>query len=68
MKCTMRIAGIVLLALFALVVGVPLLLATVGIALGAVKVVFGLAVLVIKLAVVVAIGYLLLVGFRAMLR
>jgi len=68
MKCTMRIAGIVLLALFALVVGLPLLLAAAGIALGAVKVVFGLAVLVIKLAVVVAIGYLLLVGFRAMLR
>ncbi len=68
MKNTMRIAGIVLLALFALVVGVPLLLATVGIALGAVKVVFVLAVVVIKLAVVVAIGYLLLVGFRAILR
>jgi hypothetical protein len=30
--------------------------------------VFGLVVVVIKLAVVVAIGYLLLVGFRAMLR
>ncbi len=68
MKNTMRIAGIVLLALFALVVGVPLLLAGAGIALGVVGVVFGLAVLVIKLAVVVAIGYLLLVGFRALLR
>jgi len=65
MKNTMRIAGIVLLALFALVVGAPLLLAaTMGIVLG----VFGLVVVVIKLAVVVAIGYLLLVGFRAMLR
>jgi hypothetical protein len=68
MKCTMRIVGIVLLALFALVVGLPLLLAAAGIALGVVGFVFGLAVLVIKLAVVVAIGYLLLVGFRAMLR
>lgn len=68
MKNTMRIAGIVLLALFALVVGVPLLLAAAGIALGVVGFVFSLAVLVIKLAVVVAIGYLLLVGFRAMLR
>ncbi len=65
MKNTMRIAGIVLLALFALVVGGQLVLAaTVGIVLG----LFGLAVLAIKLAVVVAIGYLLLVGFRAMLR
>jgi hypothetical protein len=68
MKDTMRIAGIVLLVLFALVVGVPLLLAAAGIALGVVGVVFGLAVLVIKLAVVVAVGYLILVGFRALLR
>ncbi len=68
MKNSMKIIGIVLLVLFALTVGVPLVLAGAGIALGLVGLVFGLAVLMIKLAVAVAIGYLILMGVRAMLR
>lgn len=63
-----RIAGIILLGLFILVVGVPLVMTAAGITLGLVGFVFGLAVGLIKLAVVVAIIYLLLVGIRAMLR
>ena len=39
-----------------------------GITLGIIKILFGIAVLVIKLAVVIAIGYLILVGIRAVLR
>ncbi|MFN2454033.1 MAG: hypothetical protein ABR577_07410 [Pyrinomonadaceae bacterium] len=68
MKNSMRIVGIVLLVMFALVVGVPLVLAAAGIALGLVGLVFGLAVLMIKLAVAVAVGYLILMGVRAVLR
>jgi hypothetical protein len=63
-----RIVGIILLGLFILVVGVPLVLAAAGITLGLVGMVFGLAVGLIKLAIVVAIVYLVLVGIRAMLR
>ncbi len=68
MKSVMRIVGIVLLVFFALIVGLPLVLAAAGIALGVVGMVFGLAVLVIKLAVVAAIAYLILAGVRAVLR
>ena len=64
-KDVLRIVGIVLLGLFVLVVGIPLVLAAAGVALGFL---FGLAVMVIKVAVVVAIGYLILVGIRALLR
>jgi hypothetical protein len=64
----LRIAGIILLGLFILVVGVPLVMAAAGITLGIVSTVFGLAVGLIKLAIVVAIIYLVLVGIRAMLR
>lgn len=60
-----RVVGIVLLCLFVLVVGVPLLLTAVGITLGFVT---GLAIGLIKLAVVLAIAYLVLVGIRALLR
>jgi len=48
-----------------LVVAVPLALKVVGITLG---ILVGLAVALIKLAVVLAIGYLILVGIRALLR
>ena len=61
----LRVVGIVLLGFFVLVVGVPLLLTAAGIALGFL---FSLAVAVIKLTVVIAIGYLILVGIRALLR
>lgn len=64
----LRIAGIILLGLFILVVGVPLVMAAAGITVGIVGMVFGLAVGLIKLAIVVAVIYLVLVGIRAMLR
>lgn len=64
----LRIAGIILLGLFILVVGVPLVMAAAGITLGIVGMVFGLAVGLIKLAIVVAVIYLVLVGIRALLR
>jgi hypothetical protein len=67
-KDVLRIVGIILLGLFVLVVGVPLILAAAGITLHLVGFVFGLAVALIKLAVVVAIVYLVLVGVRALLR
>lgn len=67
-KDTLRIAGIILLGLFVLVVGIPLVLAAAGITLSIVGFVFGLAVGLIKLAVFVAIVYLVLVGVRALLR
>jgi hypothetical protein len=67
-KSALRIIGIILLGLFVLVVGIPLVLAAAGITLHLVGFVFGLAVGLIKLAVVVAIIYLVLVGIRALLR
>jgi hypothetical protein len=67
-KDTMRVVGIVMLCLFVLVVGVPLLLAAAGITLSILGFVTALAIGVIKLAVVLAIVYLVLVGIRALLR
>ena len=61
----LRVLGIIVLGLFVLVVVVPLALKVVGITLG---ILVGLAVALIKLAVVLAIGYLILVGIRALLR
>ncbi|HUE84333.1 MAG TPA: hypothetical protein VMM84_19690 [Pyrinomonadaceae bacterium] len=63
-----RIVGVVLLGLFVLVVGVPLVLTAAGVTLGILGALFSLAVMLIKLAVVLAIGYLILVGIRAILR
>ena len=67
-KDVLRIVGVVLLGLFVLVVAVPLVLTAAGVTLGILGFLFGLAVALIKLAVVVAIGYLVLVGIRALLR
>ena len=64
-KDTLKVLGIVMLCLFVLVVGVPLMLSLVGITLGFIT---SLAVGLIKLAVVLAIVYLVLVGLRAILR
>jgi len=64
----LRIVGIILLGIFVFAVGVPIVLTAAGITLGIIKILFGIAVLVIKLAVVIAIAYLLLVGIRALLR
>ena len=67
-KDVMRIAGIILLGLFVLGVGIPIVLAAIGITLHVFGFVVGLAVALIKLAVVVAVVYLVLVGVRALLR
>lgn len=67
-KDVLRLAGMLLLGLFVLVVGVPLVLTAAGIALGIFSFLFGLAVLLIKVAIVVAVIYLILVGVRAVLR
>lgn len=64
----LKIVGIVLLALFVLAVGVPLVLTAAGVALGILGFLIGLAVLLIKVAVVVAIIYLIIVGIRAVLK
>jgi hypothetical protein len=67
-KDVLRIVGMVLLGLFVFVVGVPLILAAAGVTLSIIGFLFHLAVMLIKLAVVIAIGYLILVGIRALLR
>ena len=64
-KDAFKVVGIVLLCLFVLTVGVPLVLAAVGLTLG---IFLSLAIGIIKLAVVLSIIYLVLVGIRAMLR
>ena len=64
-KDMLRIVGIILLGLFVLVVVVPLVFAAAGIALvAAIK----LAVLLIKVAVTLAVIYLVLAGVRALLK
>lgn len=72
MKDTMRIVGIILLGLFVLVVGMPLVLGVAGMvvvsAVGIIGMVVKLAVLLIKVAVTLAIIYLLLTGVRALLK
>ena len=67
-KDVLRVVGIILLALFVLAVGVPLVLAAAGVALGVLGFLIGLAVMLIKLAIVVAIIYLIVVGIRAVLK
>jgi hypothetical protein len=64
-KDLLRVVGIILLGVFVLAVGVPLVLAAAGIIIGGV---IGIAVSLIKIAVVLAVGYLILVGLRAILR
>ena len=67
-KDVMKVAGMILLGIFVVSVGIPIVLAAAGITLGIIGFLFHLAVIVIKVAVVVAIGYLILVGVRALLR
>jgi hypothetical protein len=67
-KDVLRVVGIILLALFVLAVGVPLVLAAAGVALGILGFLIGLAVMLIKVAIVVAIVYLIVVGIRAVLK
>ncbi|MBA3242208.1 MAG: hypothetical protein H0T60_13345 [Acidobacteria bacterium] len=68
MNNMLRIVGILLLGMFVLVVGIPLVLAAAGVVLSGIGAAIGIAVMLIKLAVVVAVGYLILVGIRAVLR
>jgi hypothetical protein len=67
-KDVFRVAGMILLGVFVVAVGIPLVLAAAGITLGVLGFLFHLAVIVIKVAVLLAIGYLILVGVRALLR
>ena len=67
-KGVLRVIGMILLGLFVLAVGIPVVLTAAGITLGIIGFLFHLAVILIKLAVVVALGYLILVGIRALLR
>ncbi|HEX7176010.1 MAG TPA: hypothetical protein VF240_12185 [Pyrinomonadaceae bacterium] len=65
MKDMLRIIGIILLGVFVLAVGVPLVFAAAGIVLGGI---IHITVSLIKIAVVLAVAYLILVGVRAVLR
>ncbi|MDT7809329.1 MAG: hypothetical protein QOJ70_3142 [Acidobacteriota bacterium] len=71
-KEMLRIVGIILLGLFVLVVGVPLVFAAAGIivvtTVGIIGFIVSLAVLLIKVAVTLAIIYLVLAGVRAVLK
>ena len=60
-----RIAGMIFLGIIVVVFVLPLALKVVGITLG---IIIWLAVLLIKVAVTLAIAYLVLVGIRALLR
>lgn len=68
MKEMIRIVGIALLGVFIFIVGLPLVLAAAGIALHAVGFVFQVAGSLIKLVVVLAVAYLVLVGVRAIIK
>ena len=63
-----RIVGIVLLVIFVLAVGIPLVLAAAGVALSIIGMLVGLAIVLIKVAIVIAIIYLIIVGIRAVRR
>ena len=71
-KHVLRIVGMILLGLFVFMVAVPFVLTLVfnlvGITFGIITSLIGVAVWLIKVAVVLAIGYLILVGIRALLR
>ena len=60
-----RIAGMIVLGVLVFLVVLPLALKVVGLTVGFI---IGLAVLLIKVAVTLAIAYLVLVGIRALLR
>ena len=67
-KDVMRVAGMILLGVFVVAVGIPLVMAAAGLTLGIIGILFHIAVVVIKVTVVLAIGYLILMGVRALLR
>ena len=63
-----KVAGFILAGLFVLACGVPLVLMLAGLALGAVGFFIGLAGMLIKLAVIIAVGYLVLVGVKSVMK
>ena len=67
-KDVLRIVLMILLGVFVFAVAMPIVLTVAGIATSIISFLIGLAVLLIKVAVVLAIGYLILVGIRALLR
>lgn len=67
-KNVLRIVGMILLGLFVFMVAAPLVMKLAGITYGIITGLIFLAILLIKVAVVLAIGYLILVGIRALLR
>ncbi|MGH9900600.1 MAG: hypothetical protein ACRD68_02050 [Pyrinomonadaceae bacterium] len=67
-KNMLRVVGIILLGLFVIVVGIPLVLTAAVVVLSGVGAIISVAVTLIKLGVIVAVGYLVLVGIRAALR
>jgi hypothetical protein len=67
-KDVLRVVGMVFLGLFVFAVGAPLVLKLAGFTAGIIVTLIGFAILLIKVAVVLAIFYLVLVGVRALLR
>jgi len=67
-KDVLRVVGIILLALFVLIVGIPIVFKLAGIALGIIGILIWLAVHVIYLAIILAVIYLIIVGIRAVLK
>jgi hypothetical protein len=68
-KDILRTVGVIFLGILVFVVVAPLALKLIGITFfGIIGVLIWLAIALIKLAVVLAIGYLILVGIRALLR
>ncbi|HEU4766776.1 MAG TPA: hypothetical protein VFS77_05355 [Pyrinomonadaceae bacterium] len=67
-KNVLRVVGMILLGLFVFSVAAPLVLKLAGFTFGLIAGLIGLAILLIKVAVVLAVGYLILVGIRALLR
>jgi len=67
-KDILRTVGIIFLGIVVFIAVAPLALKLIGITFGIIGVLIWLAIAAIKLAVVLAIGYLILVGIRALLR
>ncbi len=64
----LKVAGLALFGLFVLACGIPLVLMLAGLALHTVGFFISLAGLLIKIAVIVAIGYLALVAIKSLMR
>jgi hypothetical protein len=67
-KNVLRVVGMILLGVFVFAVALPVVFKAVGLTLGIIGGLITLAIFLIKVAVVLAVGYLILVGVRALLR